>query len=245
MTASINIGKALFSLPDALKTHRLAKPTLALANALAGHMRAEESIRSDRLLSEAGKRSKLAPLRVGAWSMAGQLALEASRHRAEAQSALRALLAVPPITTPYEIGMDQEIRGWWRQLDRAERAGVLKAAHDEPDKYAGIMAAVMRSPIVVDLDDNEGESVALAWEAHRRATEPDAFAVVDAEQVAAEAAERSLGELRGLTGTITAWDAKTVISELVAADAVVEAVALFPGQAVAAEQQRQRAHEAA
>lgn len=178
----------------------------------ANHARA---ISADRLLSEAGKLHKMAPISTdligmiaGAWFMVDQF-----EQRIVARE--KALVKLPTIDPSHWAAAteDVEIRTWWRSQALPDRLRILESFESDPESERFQMA-LLRSPIA--LHDIEAKRVREIWTDMKRAKNPEEAAFIDIGKASIDWAQRGIASVAGLSRSVTKMRDQDILKTIVA-----------------------------
>lgn len=177
----------------------------------ANHARA---ISADRLLSEAGKQHKMAPICTdligmisGAWFMLDQF-----EQRIVARE--KALVKLPTIDPSHWAAAteDVEIRSWWRSQPLPDRLRILESFESDPGSER-IQMALLRSPIA--LVDVEAKRVREIWTGTQRAKNPEEAAFIDIGKASIDWAQGGLANLAGLSRILMKMPGQEILKTIV------------------------------
>lgn len=237
-TVEIVAAETSFSIP-ALTAFSETVPGVAVAasveklNEFSSQKRA---IMDDAHLSRVGRAAKLEPLEKQFWRVlaAGELSIENfSKSIDVREQRLFALYPANTGITAFEQAQDQEIRGWWRGLDRDGRTKALATLRTDAEKFANVILAILRSAIPTDLAEHETILLRELFEKNRRAANLETAIGIDYDRQAYDIGKRAIAQVRGIAYGTTGWNGGRLMEHLLDAKDAESATAIFGAEAVA------------
>lgn len=235
---SYNLAGTEIQMPDLVRTGAPGEAEHAFAVALdAANLFASQkhAVENDQHLSTTGKQAKLAPMASQLWKtiFSSAKALQGERLKIETRTAELYGIGVP--TTPYQIQQDLERRTWWNAQPAANRAAFLEAVSRTPEE--SMLLALLRSPVPA-FADLELRALREAFEALRRESDADLWALISDDQHALDWALRGMGHVVGISHGLTGITRQGVLAMLVESGDIAAAVALDYSQAEIATERR-------
>ncbi len=208
MTKKYNVGSSLFEIPatDGFSESEPGLLFLAALNRANEFAEARAKINADPNLSFVGKGAKLKPLEDALWQQIARSVLGLESYSRHLDKLKAEMLDIGSPVSPYDISNDREIREWWRSLPLEGRNQLLGNIQADPERFDGVIKAVLRSPVPLDLGDGEARLLAELNEHARRAERPGLAVKLDDGLTHLGAAQRGMGHVRGLSQVATEWD---------------------------------------
>lgn len=196
-------GNKVFQMPvkPEILTENIALLTFPAAKETAdNYLGAREAILADQRLSDLGKQERIEPLTEIALTLLGGHAENLAAFEFHLEGVDAELLAVDEPTTPYGISREKEVREWWRGLNDKQRLAVLDQFQDHPEKYRGVIDALLNSPLPAELKNHELDFVRETHRKVRRLARPDLANRLDEGRISLAWAKRGLAHILGHMG---------------------------------------------
>lgn len=195
----------------------------------------KHAVMNDVHLSRVGRAAKLEPLEKQVWRVlaAGELNVEHFGKSIDKHEQGLFELYPGAAPTPFELSQDQEIRGWWRGLDRDGRTKALEVLRKHEEKNAAVVLAILRSAIPTDLAEHETIILREMFEKSRRAANLEAAIGIDFDRQAYDIGKRAIAQVRGIAYGTTGWNAGRLMDFLLDTKDADAATAIFGAEAVA------------